>query len=113
MRGIRDRARQLRRDATEAERQLWKRLRNRQIAGAKFRRQVPIDPYIVDFICFETRLVVEVDGGQHARSGVDAARTAFLESHGFRVVRVWNHEVLGNIEGVLSTIEDALVGGSS
>ncbi len=104
----REQARRLRRDLTDAERRLWKHLRDRQIAGAKFRRQVPIGRYIADFVCLEAKLVVEVDGGQHAASGADVGRTAFLEAEGFRVLRVWNNEVLANTEGVVAMIEGVL-----
>lgn len=96
-------ARRLRRDATDAETLLWARLRNRQLYGAKFRRQVPIGRFIADFLCFEARLIVEADGGHHSVEA-DAERTAFLEAQGFTVIRFWNHEVLGNIDGVLETI---------
>ena len=104
-RPARERARRLRRDSTEAERRLWKHLRDRQVAGAKFRRQVPIGPYVVDFVCFEAKLIVEVDGGQHAAPGVDIARTTLLKTEGYRVLRVWNSDVFENIDGVVSTIE--------
>jgi len=97
------RARSLRRNATDAEALLWSRLRNRQLCGAKFRRQVAIDRFIADFLCFEAKLIVEVDGGQHGAEA-DATRTAFLEAQGFKVIRFWNHEVLGNLNGVLETI---------
>ena len=104
-----DRARTLRRHSTRAEALLWSRLRNRALAGHKFRRQHSVGPYVVDFVCLEQNLVVEVDGGQHAlRRAEDAARTARLESQGLRVLRFWNHEVLQNLEGVLQTIEEAL-----
>ena len=105
-----DRARSLRRASTGAERQLWKHLRGRQIAGVKFRRRVPIGPYIADFDCLEARLIIEVDGGQHATPGADAARTACLEFEGFHVLRVWNREVLTNIDGVIASIGHALSG---
>jgi very-short-patch-repair endonuclease len=82
-------------------------LRNRQVAGAKFRRQSTIGSFVVDFLCAEARLIVELDGGQHSPES-DAARTAFLESQGYRILRFWNHEVIGNIEGVLETIARAL-----
>ena len=102
-------ARRLRKTPTDAETRLWAVLRRRQIEGARFRRQAPIGPYVVDFACLAERLVVEVDGGQHARQqDRDAARTAWLESPGFRVLRFWNHEVLGNIEGVAERIAGAL-----
>jgi very-short-patch-repair endonuclease len=98
-------AKSLRQNATAAERRLWSRLRNRQLDGHKFRRQVPLGLYIADFACLSERLVVEVDGGQHAwRATTDAARTAALEARGYRVLRVWNNDVLGNLEGVLQTI---------
>ena len=112
-RPIRDRARRLRRDSTEAERRLWKHLRDRQVAGAKFRRQMPIHPYVVDFVCLEAKLIVEVDGGQHAEPGADRKRTTFLEGCGFRILRVWNHEVRENLDGVLLAIEMTLVDGRS
>jgi len=87
-------ARALRRNPTEAERRLWSRLRHGQLDGFRFRRQVPLGPYIADFACLSARLIVEVDGGQHAsRSEQDGRRTTWLESSGFRVVRFWNHEV--------------------
>jgi crossover junction endodeoxyribonuclease RuvC len=101
-RGV-QRARALRQDSTDAEKTLWKHLRARQIE-AKFRRQQPIGPYIAGFVSFEHRLVIEVDGSQHATSTTDPVRTAFLERAGFRVVRFWNNEVLTNIEGVLANI---------
>ena len=100
---MKNRARDLRRNATDAEALLWSKLRNRQLCSAKFRRQVVIAPYIADFICFDARLIIEVDGGQHSEE-TDASRTAFLETQGFKVIRFWNHEVLTNIEGVLETI---------
>ncbi len=101
-------ARTLRKTMTEAERALWWLLREKQIGGHRFRRQVPIDHYIVDFACFEARLVIEVDGGQHSESQSDMTRDAYLEAHGFRVLRFWNNEVLGNREGVVARITEAL-----
>ena len=102
-------ARRLRRNATDAERALWRYLRNRTAGGAKIRRQQPIGPYIVDFVCFEARLVIEIDGGQHAvHAGQDAVRTAYLKRHNFRVIRFWNNDVLANPNGVFETIETAL-----
>ena len=101
-------ARALRRSATDAERLLWQRLRNRQVSGLKFRRQEPLGPYVVDFFCLARRLIVEVDGGQHAAAGNrDTARTAWFQARGYRVVRFWNTEVIENIEGVLETIVHA------
>ena len=104
------RARELRNNPTEAERALWKHLRLRQLAGQKFRRQVPLGGYIVDFVCIEKRLIIEVDGGQHSETAdTDAERTAWLEARGFRVLRFWNHEVLGDTEAVMGVIREALV----
>src|SRR5215475_2266514 len=101
-------ARRLRRDSTDAERRLWYRLRARQIDGAKFVRQDPIGPYVVDFVCRGLRLIVEVDGGQHATDKRDAVRDAWLSDRGYRVLRFWNNDVLGNTEGVLESIAAAL-----
>ena len=98
-------ARGLRRDQTDAERTLWLRLRDRRLNGLKFRRQTPIKSYVVDFCCESARLIVELDGGQHAeRSEEDAKRTADLEAYGFLVLRFWNNDVLSNLDGVLATI---------
>lgn len=103
-----NRARQLRKNPTDVERFLWLRLQKRQIAGCKFRRQQPLGPYIVDFVCFETRVIIEVDGGQHSeRRKYDSARGHWLESQGFRVLRFWNNQVLGEIEAVLEVIAKA------
>ena len=102
------RARQLRRQPTDAERLLWSRLRNRAVDGAKFRRQTPLGPFIVDFFCAEARLVVEMDGGQHAESVADALRDAWLGANGCAVARYWNNEVLGNIDGVMRDIRARL-----
>jgi len=101
----RRRARQLRKTMTEAEQRLWRCLRARQIEGFRFRRQVPIHGYIVDFLCPQAKLVVEVDGGQHAvQSGYDAQRTAVLEGYGYRVLRYWNHDVLQHPEAVAADL---------
>jgi len=107
------RARRLRRASTEAEKLLWRKLRARQLGGAKFRRQAPIGPYIVDFVSFEHKLVVEIDGGQHnapAGQQHDINRTAWLETQGFRVLRFWNNQVLANLEGVLESTLQKLEG---
>ena len=101
------RARSLRRQITSAESMLWLHLRDRRL-GLKFTRQQPIAPYYVDFVCRDRRLIVEVDGGQHANSPTDHRRDAYLASLGYRVVRVWNNEVLGNIEGVLHLLRSEL-----
>ena len=103
-------ARRLRGNQTDTETVLWNRIRNRQIDGHKFARQVPIGPYICDFVCREKNLVIEVDGGQHAESVTDAVRDAYLIAEGYRVLRFWNNDVLGNLEGVLITIQTALRG---
>jgi very-short-patch-repair endonuclease len=101
----RSRAQHLRKNSTDAERMLWQHLRLRQLGGYKFRRQHPLERYIVDFICLEKRLVIEIDGGQHnVRGAYDAERTAWLESQGFRVLRFWNSQVLKEIEAVKEVI---------
>ena len=102
---MKSQAQQLRHRSTEAELRLWRALRSRQIAGAKFRRQHSVPPFIVDFVCLEKKLVIEVDGGQHLQQAErDGKRTAFLESHGFRVLRFWNHDVLQQTKVVLEVI---------
>ena len=99
---------------TETERRLWRRLRMRDLEGHKFRRQRPIGPYIVDFVCLTRGLIIEVDGGQHAeRAEADAHRTAYLTARGFRVLRFWNNEVSANLEGVCEAIARALYDGAS
>jgi len=101
--------RRLRRNQTDAERALWFRLRDRRLSGWKFRRQAPFDRFIVDFICAEARLIIELDGGQHAmRSEQDANRTAVLDSMGYLVLRFWNNDVLSNIDGVLEVISNTM-----
>ena len=88
-------ARHLRHQATDAEKKLWGLLRSRQLAGCKFRRQVSVGRFIVDFVCFEKRLVLELDGGHHPdQAAYDEQRTTWLEAQGFRVLRFWNHQVL-------------------
>ena len=101
-------AKALRRDMTAAEKKLWSHLRNRQLSDAVFRKQVPIGPYIADFCCLKAHLVIEVDGGQHDESKSDAARDAWLAGNRYRVLRIWNNDVIGNIEGVLHVIAAAL-----
>lgn len=100
------RARELRRNATDAEKRLWALLRER-LPAAKFRRQVPIGPYFADFASHGSRLILEVDGGQHDEA-TDAVRTAFLQGEGYHVVRFWNHDVMHNAQGVLAIIAAAL-----
>ncbi|WP_323934673.1 endonuclease domain-containing protein [Aeromonas caviae] len=100
-------AKRMRREATLAEQKLWLQLRDRRLAGVKFRRQMPIGPYIVDFISLQQRLIIEVDGSQHnepAGRQHDGARTAYLNQKGFRVIRVWNNDVLSRMEAVLAHI---------
>jgi len=101
-------ARELRQNSTDAEKRLWRLLRSRQIC-AKFRRQQPIEGYVVDFVSFEHRLVIELDGGQHAdASEYEQQRTRCLEVNGFRILRFWNNEVMENEEGVFERIMTAL-----
>jgi len=103
------RARDLRRQSSDAERALWRVLRGRRLDGYKFRRQVVIEPYIVDFVCLDARLIIEADGGQHAdQAAYDSRRTSALESMGYRVLRFWNDEILGQLPGVLERIGQAL-----
>jgi very-short-patch-repair endonuclease len=106
---IRDAARRLRREQTEWEHCLWARLRRRQLNGFKFRRQHPIGPFFVDFFCNEAKLVVEIDGSQHADElADDKSRTEFLRDAGYGVLRFWNHEINSQIDTVLQRIADAL-----
>jgi very-short-patch-repair endonuclease len=102
------RARALRARMTDAERKLWFALRDRRFANFKFRRQVPVGPFIADFICYAARLIIEVDGGQHADSSTDARRDAWFAANDFLVLRFWNNDVLSNLEGVLTSIIAAL-----
>ena len=105
-----DRARELRRNSTDAEARLWFRLRDRQLHGLKFRRQHRLGPYIADFYCDECELVVELDGGQHADAvAADAKRTAYIEGLGLTVLRFWNNDVLSNTDGVLTRIGEVAV----
>ncbi|HUD52081.1 endonuclease domain-containing protein [Parvibaculum sp.] len=104
-----ERARRLRRDQTDAEQRLWSRLR-RNALGENFRRQHPIGHYIVDFVCLGHRLIVEADGGQHSQDRAlhDIARTKWLESRGYKVLRFWNNDILANTDGVIELIVAAL-----
>lgn len=104
-----ERVHELRRAMTDAERRLWSALRDRRL-GVKFRRQHRLGPFIVDFICFEQRLIIEADGGQHADNESDQWRSAWLEQRGWRVVRFWNNEILENIDGVQHAIVAQLTG---
>ncbi len=104
------RAQQLRSAATPAERKLWTHLSRRQVAGVRFSRQIPIGPFICDFVSHSARLVIELDGGQHDENeGRDRERTAYIEGMGFRVLRFWNTEVLESVESVISGIEAELL----
>jgi very-short-patch-repair endonuclease len=103
--------RDLRRNSTMAEIRLWSALRDRRLAGYRFRRQHPIGPFIVDFACTRHRLVVEADGGQHNDNAADEARTEWLTRHRWRVLRFWNNDILANTEGVIETILAALRSG--
>jgi very-short-patch-repair endonuclease len=100
----RSRARAMRGAPTDSELRLWRLLRDRRLSGFKFRRQVPVGPYIVDFLCVGAKLIVEADGSQHAESVRDNVRDAYLANQGWKVLRFWNNEVLQNREGVLETI---------
>ena len=93
-------ARSMRADSTKAENVLWQALRNKQLEGLKFKRQVPLDGYILDFVCFDAKLIIEVDGGQHSES----KRDRHFEAAGFKVLRLWNDEVLRNLDGVCKHI---------
>jgi very-short-patch-repair endonuclease len=104
-------ARRLRREQTDAERILWHHLRDRQMRGAKFRRQFPVGPYFADFCSAERRLIIELDGSQHAeRSREDKIRSSFLNGQGYRVLRFWNNQVLTGLEEVLGAINEFLSG---
>ena len=95
----------MRHEPTAAELKFWYQVRDRRLDCWKFRRQVPIGPYIADFVCIERNLIIEIDGGQHADQIVrDTRRDAFLASEGFRVIRFWNADILTNIDGVIDTI---------
>ena len=107
-RDLRSLARRMRRTHTEAERRLWSMVRANRLADWKFKRQEQIGDYIVDFVCFRARLIVEADGSQHAESTADAARDAYLREQGFRVLRFWNNDILTNSDGVATAILAAL-----
>jgi very-short-patch-repair endonuclease len=100
-------ARKLRRTQTDAEQKLWLSLRNRRLAGLKFRRQAPVAGFIADFLCDEAKLVIELDGSQHAENENDVTRTAALNAAGFEVLRFWNNEVVETLDGVLQRIVEA------
>jgi very-short-patch-repair endonuclease len=109
MRNLTHLARRLRRESTEAEKLLWSYLRRKSLFGFKFRRQEQIGDYIVDFVCYEKKLIIELDGGHHNQDETkinDARRQIWLESQNFKVVRFWNNEVMKNIKGVLQKIKE-------
>lgn len=110
------RARRLRHAMTDAEKQLWYRLRKLNLDGSHFRRQVPIGPYIADFACMAARLLIEVDGSQHGEDraeAYDGTRTAWLEKEGYRVLRFWNNEIVKNTDAVMEAIYAAVYGSTS
>lgn len=105
-------ARTLRKTQTDAEKKLWRTLRSKQLEGFKFRRQQPVGKYILDFVCLDKLLVVELDGGQHGKDEgkkMDAIRDEWLTQNGYKVLRFWNHEVLNNTHGILETIRKELL----
>lgn len=103
------RARQLRNNMTDAERHLWQRLRSKQLNGHKFRRQFPIGNYIVDFVCLDKRIIIELDGGQHAENqNYDQIKDLWLKEQDFHILRFWNNDVLNQTEEVLQTIADCI-----
>ena len=105
-----NKARSLRKNQTDVERLLWKHLRNRQLYGYKFRRQLPIEPFIAEFACLELKLIIELDGGQHANQiNYDNQCILLLEQRGFKVIRFWNNEVIENTVGVLEAIHLAIL----
>jgi adenine-specific DNA-methyltransferase len=106
---LRDRSRQLRRNQTDAEKALWRLLRASNLAGFKFRRQHPLAGYIVDFVCLERKLIVELDGGQHAQqTAYDQAREEKLQALRFRTIRIWNNQLLEEREAAATVILEAL-----
>jgi len=114
-RALLERRRELRRNQTEAEKLVWRHIRNRQLHGLKFFRQYSLGVYILDFYCPERKVAIEIDGGHHALDGnreYDAARSQFLQSHGIHVLRFWNSEVVTNIYGVLEKLVHVLAGAS-
>ena len=108
-------ARRLRQNSTDSEAMLWRHLQRFEARGSHFRRQAPIGNFVVDFACLAARLVIEVDGSQHAEGdgpARDQKRTQWLEGEGYRVIRFWNNDISRNIKGVLDVIQEALYGSS-
>ena len=101
-------AKRMRGDQTPAEHRLWQILRAKRLSGYKFKRQLPIDHYIVDFACLQRRLIIEADGGQHSESIRDGGRDGYLRAQGFRILRFWNNEIFENEEGVVTSVLNAL-----
>ena len=102
---IKQNARDLRKNMTDAERTLWSRIKSRRLQGFRFRRQHPVGNYIVDFVCLELKLVIELDGGQHMdQQQYDERRDSFLKAQGFTVLRFWNNKVMKEVDGVLESI---------
>ena len=108
LRLLRDRARQMRANPTDAESRLWKMLRDRRMPSLKFRRQHVIAPYIVDFACLERAIIIEADGGQHTDNQSDIRRDNYLKQRGFLVLRYWNNDILANPAGIFDAIHAAL-----
>jgi very-short-patch-repair endonuclease len=109
VKGLTGVAKSLRKHSTDTEGHLWMYLRDRQIEGFKFRRQQPIGSYVVDFVNLEKKVVIELDGGQHALHPGDSIRDEWLRAEGYKVLRFWDNQVFSNLEGVLETIRDALL----
>ena len=106
---MKQKCRYLRKNQTDVEKLVWEQLRNRRLEGLKFRRQHPIEHYIVDFVCLERKLIIELDGGQHGEKvKYDERRTSCLQSRGYRVIRFWNHDVVNHLEVVLREIYKAV-----
>ncbi|MCR5872104.1 MULTISPECIES: endonuclease domain-containing protein [unclassified Sphingomonas] len=103
-----ERARSMRSEMTQPERELWTALRAKRLEGVKFTRQVVIGPYIADFVCRSRKLIIELDGATHDDSTHDDGRTAYLETQGYRVIRFWNNDVMNNLDGVLAALSEAL-----
>lgn len=101
---IRNFARDMRKDATLPENMLWQVIRSRRLNGLKFKRQMPFDHYILDFVCLEARLIIEIDGSQHSCSQLDEERDAYFHQRGFKTVRFWNDEILKNLDGACAHI---------
>ena len=109
MKGLRGAAKSIRKHSTDTERHLWRNLRGRQIEGFKFGRQQPVGRYVVDFVNLERKVVIELDGGQHALDPGDKIRDEWLRAEGYRVLRFWDNQVSNNLEGVLETVRGALL----